>query len=132
MAKPRPLRCSARQEREIAGSRFREAASKKRMRRTTKRKLTARKLIQKFPRLQRKANCLTDIACPGCGNREEFRIEMKSMFTLRDDGTDGYEDTEWGQGNYCRCGQCQHEGKVRDFTFPGLEALLASAHESKG
>lgn len=102
------------------------------MGKTNRRKLTARQLIQKFPRLRSNGNCLTNIACPECGNRDQFRIEMKSMFTLRDDGTDGYEDTEWGQSNYCQCGQCQHEGKARNFTFPGLDDLLLSAHESKG
>lgn len=101
------------------------------MRRTTKRKLTARQLIQKFPRLRPNENCLEDIACPECANRDQFRIEMRSIFTLRDDGTDNYEDTEWGRSDYCQCPQCQHEGKVRDFTFPGLDNLLQSAHESK-
>ena len=55
---------------------------------------------------------------------------MKSVFTLRDDGTDGYEDTDWGRNAYCQCGQCQHEGKVRDFTFPGLDDLLHTANEA--
>ncbi len=102
------------------------------MKKTTKRKLTAWRLIQKFPRLQLNENCLTNIACPECGNRDQFRIEMKSTFTLRDDGTDGHGDTEWGRHAYCQCGQCQHEGRVRDFTFPGLDDLLRSANESKG
>lgn len=102
------------------------------MRQSTKRKMTARQLIQKFPRLRRNGNCLTNIACPECGNRDEFRIEMKSTFMLRDDGTDGYEDTEWGLSSFCQCRQCQHEGKVHDFTFPGLDDLLRPAHESKG
>jgi len=97
------------------------------MRKTTKRKLTARRLIQKLPRLRPNENCLINIACPECGNRDQFRIEMKSMFTLRDDGTHGYEDMEWGQNAFCQCGQCQHEGKVRDFTFPGLDELLHTA-----
>lgn len=96
------------------------------------RKLTARHLAQKFPSLQQNENCLTNIACPECGNRDQFRIEMKSVFALRDDGTDGYEDTDWGQNAYCQCGGCQHEGKVRDFTFAGLDDLLQSANESKG
>ena len=96
------------------------------------RKLTARRLMQKFPNLQPNDNCLTNIACPECGNRDQFRIEMKSVFTLRDDGTDGYEDTDWGRNAYCQCGQCQHEGKVRGFTFPGLDDLLHTANEANG
>ncbi len=96
------------------------------------RKLTARRLMQKFPNLQPNDNCLTNIACPECGNRDQFRIEMKSVFTLRDDGTDGYEDTDWGRSAYCQCGQCQHEGKVRGFTFPGLDDLLHTANEANG
>ncbi len=95
------------------------------------RKLTARQLTEKFPDLRPNDNCLTNIACPECGNRDPFRIEMKSVFTLRDDGTDGYEDTDWGRNAYCQCGECKHEGKVRDFAFPGLDDLLRSANESK-
>ena len=94
------------------------------------RKLTARRLMQKFPNLQPNDNCLTNIACPECGNRDQFRIEMKSVFTLRDDGTDGYEDTDWGRNAYCQCGQCQHEGKVCDFIFAGLDDLLHTANEA--
>ena len=94
------------------------------------RKLTARRLMQKFPNLQPNDNCLTNIACPECGNRDQFRIEMKSVFTLRDTGTDGYEDTDWGRNAYCQCGQCQHEGKVRDFTFPALDDLPHTANEA--
>jgi hypothetical protein len=96
------------------------------------RTLTARQLAQKFQNLQPNDNCLTDIACPECGNRDQFRIEMKSIFALRDAGTDGYEDTDWGQNAYCQCCECQHEGKVRDFTFAGLDELLQSVNEPKG
>lgn len=95
-------------------------------------KLTTRQLMQKFPHLQSNDNCLNNIACPECGSRDRFRIEMKSIFTLRDDGTDGYEDTDWGQNAYCQCGECQHEGKVRDFTFSRLDDLLRpTANESQ-
>lgn len=93
--------------------------------------MTAQQLIKKFPRQRRNENCLTDIACRECGNRDQFRIEMKSTFTLRDDGTDSHEDTEWGRSNFCQCSQCQHEGKVRDFTIPGLDNLLRTTHESE-
>lgn len=109
---------------------FPEDAQKKRMSKTTKRRLTARQLIQKFPRLRRNKNCLINIACPECGNRDQFRIEMKSVFTLRDDGTEGYEDTEWERNDYCQCSQCQREGKVRDFTFPDLDDLLHVPNET--
>ncbi len=117
--------------------RVRQGYEPKRMSKTAKspkrkrRKLTARQLTEKFPNLQPNDNCLTNIACPECGNRNQFRIEMKSVFTLRDDGTDGYEDADWGQNAYCQCGECQHEGKVRDFTFAGLDDLLQSANASK-
>lgn len=95
------------------------------------RKPTARQLRQKFPDLAANANCLVNIACPKCGYREDFRIEMRSIFTLYDNGTDGYEDTNWGPNSYCQCGRCQHEGKVRDFSFHGLDELL-QPNELKG
>ena len=108
------------------------------MRGTTKaptgktRKLTAWQLAQKFQKLQQNNNCLTNIACPECGNRDQFRIEMKSVFSLCDAGTVGYEDTDWGPNGFCQCVECHHEGKVRDFTFAGLDDLLQSVIESKG
>jgi len=88
------------------------------------RKLNAWQLARKFPELQQNKNCLRNIACPECGNRAQFHIQMKSVFSLRDDGTDGYEDTDFGPNAFCQCVECEHEGKVREFTFAGLDDLV--------
>ncbi len=57
---------------------------------------------------------------------------MKGVFILRDAGTDDHEDTDWEQNAYCQCGGCQHEAKVGDFTFAGLDGLLKPAKQSEG
>ena len=60
-------------------------------------------------------NCLEGMKCPACGSREPFRIQMTSIFTIYDDGTDEYGDTEWDDESYCDCVACEHSGTVRDF-----------------
>lgn len=94
-------------------------------------KLTARQLFTKFPKLAR-GPCnvakLEDMACPACGFRERFRITMVTLGEVTD-----YESAadvgvhEWHDRSYCQCDDpnCKHRGKVRDFTFKGLDDLVA-------
>lgn len=60
-------------------------------------------------------NCLEGMACPKCGEEEPFNIEMKSVFTIYDQGTDSYGDTEWGDESYCECLHCHFYGTVANF-----------------
>ena len=62
-------------------------------------------------------NCLEGMACPKCGSEGPFRMEMTSIFTIFDDGTDGYEDTNWDEHSYCNCKECDFEGVVKDFQY---------------
>lgn len=99
----------------------------------SRRKLTIKQLLKKFPEIRDHSineNCLQDFCCPECGNRDEFKIVMSSLFTLMDDGTDSYEDTEWGDRSFCRCAHCDHEGKARDFQFKGLDDEIAEIQEA--
>ncbi len=90
------------------------------------RKLTARQLLDKFQIKSANQNCLRDMACPSCGERDTFQIEMKAVIRIHDEGTEDHEDTEWDGKSYCACGrsECPQAGLVRDFTFPGLDDLL--------
>jgi hypothetical protein len=91
------------------------------------RKLTPKQLIKKFPDLLKKnenENCLVDICCPECGNRSSFKIQMVAVIELFDNGTECHEDTEWDGSSYCECADCMHAGKVRNFTFKGLDAEI--------
>lgn len=85
--------------------------------------------MAKYPESEINENCLTDIACPHCGHRSWFKVEMKSLFFLLDSGTDSYEDTEWGKDSYCECTECGKSGNVSDFTFDGLEDLLEEVRQ---
>lgn len=61
------------------------------------------------------SNCLEGFKCPKCKSEGPFNIEMKSVITLHDNGTDEHSDTEWGQNSYCDCAECCHSGIVADF-----------------
>ncbi len=101
------------------------------------RKHTARQLLNQFQFAQANQNYLIDMACPQCGNREAFAVAVETFARLSDDGTDtqaGDWDTEYTPNSYCRCDndKCGDKhgpagfliGRVRDFTFPGLDALI--------
>ena len=88
--------------------------------------MTAQEFIDKYPEQSEVfSNCLQDMACPECGNRDNgFRISVTTMVHLNDDGTDQCGDTEWDGKSYCECRECCHTGKAEDFTIEGLDDLL--------
>lgn len=72
------------------------------------------------------ANALKDLACPDCGSRGPFCIDMGSGITVHDAGaTVSAEDLYWDFNSYCRCEECDSDGEVKHFTFDGLDDLLA-------
>jgi hypothetical protein len=94
-------------------------------------KLTARQLFTKFPKLAC-GPCnvakLEDMACPACGFRERFRITMVTFAEVTDDESAADVGVhEWHDSSYCRCDapNCVHHGKFRDFIFKGLDDLVA-------
>jgi len=67
-------------------------------------------------------NCLEGMACPKCQSEGAFDIEAKALFMeVTDEGTNFYEDVEWGDDSLCRCCACGFEGKVQDFTIKNQE-----------
>jgi hypothetical protein len=90
------------------------------------RKLTARRFLAQFPDSTPNHGLLENMGCPKCGQRDYFRIEFRGLARVDDDSSDDSGDHEWEAKSYCRCGTCDHSGKVRDFTFKGLEELIDS------
>lgn len=64
-------------------------------------------------------NCLEGIKCPKCGYDESFEVEVTGLVTLTDEGYGYITDGEYDDDSYCRCGNCSHEGKMRDFYLTG-------------
>lgn len=96
--------------------------------------MSPKKFLKKFPDTEPRENCLEDIACPKCGQRDEFVVQALLHVGLRDEGTDAYSDstkhygdTDWGPNSFCRCPDCDYEGKVRNFTHEGLDKLIDNA-----
>lgn len=70
----------------------------------------------------RNTNCLENIKCPSCGNEDMFRIEVKTMATLTDDGTDlDHGTVEWDENSYLECPDCFAHGKLGRFKVPPSE-----------
>jgi len=93
-----------------------------------KRKPTAAQFLRVYPHSPRNDNCLEDIACPKCGQREQFKVRIITMGELTDDGTDAeVGDHEWG--NYIECSRCAHYGNLAGFTFKGLDELISRAEQ---
>ena len=60
--------------------------------------MTPKEFIAKFPNAERNCNCLTDIACPECGSRGRFDIEIKTTAKFGDEGSEDTSDMEWEDG----------------------------------
>lgn len=87
--------------------------------------MTTQEFLQKFPEVKKiNSNVLQNIACPECGSRSEFAIEYNSIGVFGDDGCADGGDNEFAKNNYCRCEECDHEGEIHKFTFPGLDDSL--------
>jgi hypothetical protein len=65
-------------------------------------------------------NCLEGIRCPACGNEDTFRIEVLTMATVTDDGTDfqGHGGVDWDENSYAECATCLTHGKLSRFMTP--------------
>lgn len=63
-------------------------------------------------------NCLEGVKCPKCGPEDLFKIAASVIVEVSDDGTEdqggGYE---WDQQTFCQCCECDHGGKLADFTI---------------
>ena len=86
--------------------------------------MNAKEFLDKFPNSPLRENCLEDMGCPQCGQRDCLKIEMSSRFELFDNGTGDNEDTEWDEHSPCQCPECLHEGTAGAFTHKGLDKLI--------
>ena len=88
------------------------------------RKQSFKSLLKKFPISKTNQNCLYDIACPSCGQRSSFDIEITKIIRQFDDGIYDFNDTEYDDSAYCRCILCKHAGVLGSFRFTGLDKSL--------
>jgi hypothetical protein len=76
-------------------------------------------------------NCLKGLRCPNedCRSYGPFRIEVTTIMTVCDDGTDDYGNVEWEDGSYIQCVMCSEEGSVHEFkdTYALIENLPFAA-----
>jgi hypothetical protein len=66
------------------------------------------------------SNCLEGIRCPKCGQEDRFMIAAKIIADVTDGGADVASPKygngfEWDEASYCRCPECDFEGKLKDF-----------------
>lgn len=63
-------------------------------------------------------NCLEGVKCPKCGQEDLFKIAAHVICEVSDDGTEDHlGDHEWDQQSFCQCCECDHAGKLADFTI---------------
>ena len=64
-------------------------------------------------------NCLAGMKCPSCGSEGPFEIEVVTMVTMHDDGSDDYHHKgralDWGPHSACECGECGYSGQAHNF-----------------
>jgi len=73
---------------------------------------------KKITKTSKNTNCLEGVKCPKCGQEDLFKIEASVIVEVSDDGTeDQGGDYEWDQAAFCQCCDCDHAGKLADFTI---------------
>jgi hypothetical protein len=65
-------------------------------------------------------NCLENVCCPKCEQEDRFMIAANVIAEVTDDGADMASPMygngfEWDEESYCRCPECDFEGKLKDF-----------------
>ena len=61
-------------------------------------------------------NCLEGVACPKCESLGPFGIGTHCSAIVHDDGIEETSDHEWDKDSPITCQECDHYGKVSDFT----------------
>lgn len=93
--------------------------------------MTAEEFLEQYPDAVENSMNLEDMACPHCGNRDRFLIDITSYATVTDlRQQDAGEMGEWDHDSYCRCAECEADGEpVRYFTIRGLDRLIRLRRE---
>jgi len=62
-------------------------------------------------------NYLTGLCCPKCGALAPFKMAVKCMALVTDDGVQETYNHSWDGKDLCICAdlECGFEGKVKDF-----------------
>lgn len=69
-------------------------------------------------------NCLEGWKCPGCGQSDAFFVNAVINVLITDSGTEHIEGVEehYDDETFCRCFDCDREGKVSDFAEKSVNA----------
>ncbi len=72
-------------------------------------------------------NCLEGIKCPKCGQEDRFIICVSGAAVVTDDGIEQSYDSDWDNDSFIMCHDldCEHEGKIKDFTAPATKEEIA-------
>jgi len=63
-------------------------------------------------------NCLAGMKCPECESEGPFDIEVVTMVTMHDDGSEDCkvgDGMDWGPKSACACQRCSYSGEADDF-----------------
>ncbi len=89
--------------------------------------------IKKFPGLPIRHNCIMDLLCPECGQRDSLTLEVKCRVPLDDDGTDPMRllsGHDWDSRSWTECPECGTGGSMGKFCCPGLDQALEDAERN--
>lgn len=89
--------------------------------------MTPQQFHEQFPtNTTTNANCLLDIACPRCGQRDRFFINANVTVEVTEDGTGDIEQGfEWDETSHCLCGECKYGNWLAGFMIAGLDDFLS-------
>lgn len=74
-----------------------------------------REVLNKITPEPKNTNCLEGMRCPECQSLEPFAIQIKTVATVYDSGTNATENHEWEDYSPCICEKCGHSSTVRAF-----------------
>lgn len=75
-------------------------------------------------------NCLQDHACPECGDRGYFKVEVSCTLNLCDSGIDDDEKDDYNDTSYTTCCDCGYAEEMRSFHVQGLDNLLQEIYDN--
>jgi hypothetical protein len=83
-------------------------------------------MSKKISQTSKNTNCLEAVKCPNCGQEDIFKIGASVIVEVSDHGTeDQGGDYEWDQAAFCQCCDCDHTGRLADFTIENWDKKKA-------
>ena len=68
-------------------------------------------------------NYILGYKCPKCESVEPFYIEVITLATVWQDGTEETHGFSWDENSFCECVECNHTGRVEDFHVQNTEDI---------